>query len=76
MKDNKFVGGDKPCIADLVAFYDITMLEVLDFDYNKYPKIINWIGEMRKIDGVVKADEKFQQNKDRIKQLKQSNPKL
>ena len=35
LQDKKFIGGDKPCIADLVAFFDITMLEVLDFDYAK-----------------------------------------
>ena len=76
LQDKKFVGGDQPCIADLVAFFDITMLEVLDFDYSNYPKIIRWIGEMRKLEGVRKADEKFEKNKDMIKGLRKQNAKL
>jgi len=43
LKDKKYVGGDLPCVADLTAFYDITMLEVLDFDYSPFPKIQKWI---------------------------------
>ena len=56
----KFVGGDSPCIGDLIAFYDITMLEVLDFDFKKYNTIVRWLGDMRKIKEVVQADVKFQ----------------
>lgn len=59
LKENKFIGGDQPCIGDLIGFYDITMLEVLDYDFSSYPKIVRWITEMRKIDGVQKADSKF-----------------
>jgi glutathione S-transferase len=73
LKDTKFIGGEKPSIGDLIAFYDITMLELLDFDYSPYPKIIAWVAEMRKIDGVQKADEKFLENKQRIKKLRQKN---
>ena len=40
----KFIGGDKPCIADLAAFYEVTMLELLDFDYSPYPTLLKWIG--------------------------------
>ena len=65
----RFLGGDAPCIADLIAFYDITMLEVLDYDYSKNPKIVKWIGEMRKIKEVQQADAKFHENKEGIKML-------
>lgn len=49
LKDNKFLGGENPCIGDLIAFFDITMLEALEFDFSAYPKILKWIGEMKKI---------------------------
>jgi len=40
LKDSNYVGGEQPCIGDLIAFYDITMLEVLDFDFGPYQKIV------------------------------------
>ena len=52
LKDSQFVGGDQPCIGDLIAIYDVAMLEVLEFDYSKFPKIVKWMEEMRKIDAV------------------------
>lgn len=67
--DRKFVGGERPCIGDLIAFYDITMLEVLDYDFSGFPLVQQWIAEMRKIDGVRKADEKFEQSKSYVKTL-------
>ena len=76
MKDNKFVGGELACIGDLVAFYDITMLEVLDIDLSGYSKITRWIGEMRAIKEVTQADAKFQASKDKLKELRKSNAKL
>ena len=56
LKDKRFIGGDKACIGDLIAFYDVTMLEVLDYDFSPYPTIKKWLSEMRKIGGVQKAD--------------------
>ena len=68
-----FIGGDKPCIGDLSAFYDVTMLEVLEWDYSPYPLIAKWVTEMRKFEGVVKADEVFQKNVPKTKQLLQKS---
>ena len=72
----KFIGGEKPCIADLAAFYEVTMLEALDFDYSPYPTLTRWIAEMRKIDGVNKANVRFMKGLPKIKQLRQQNAKL
>lgn len=53
------------------------MLEMLDFDYSKYPKIVKWIAEMRKIEGVNKANEKYEEGKEFIRKLMaQSGAKL
>lgn len=67
------MGGDHPCIGDLVAFYDITMLDIVDYDFKKNPLIVKWIAEMRKIKEVVEADVKFQANKEGIKTLMKQN---
>ena len=32
------------------------MLELVDFDYSPYPAIVRWLGEMRKIEGVNRAN--------------------
>jgi hypothetical protein len=52
------------------------MLEMLDFDYSKYPAILKWFAEMRKIEGVNKANENFEKSKGFIRQLMAQNPKL
>lgn len=56
LKGKSFIGGDRVCIGDLIAFYDITMLELLDFDYSAYPEIVRWVALMRTIPAVTKAD--------------------
>jgi glutathione S-transferase len=63
LKDQDFVGGSKPNIGDLIAFHDITMLEVLDFDYTPYTKIQKWVARMRKESYIQKANEKFEESK-------------
>jgi hypothetical protein len=41
-----------PCLGDLTAFFEVTMLEAIDFDFSSYPKISGWVSEMRKIGGI------------------------
>jgi glutathione S-transferase len=77
LKDLKFLGGDRPNIGDLIAFHDITMLEVLDFNYTPYVKIRRWVEEMRKFEYIRQANEKFEESKDNLKSLrKKPEPKL
>lgn len=43
LQDRKFLGGEQPNIADLIAFHDITMPELIDFNYAPYAKINAWV---------------------------------
>lgn len=77
LKDQKFLGGERPNIADLIAFHDIGMLETLDFDYAPYPKIQKWMTCMRQEPYITKANEQFEASKENIKSLRRKpEPKL
>ena len=46
-------------MADLIAFFDISMLEVLDYDFSRLSGIEMWMERMKKIPEVGKANEVF-----------------
>ena len=77
LQKKNFIGGDEPSIADLIAFFDVTMLECTDFDYSPFPVIQAWVKRMKAIPAVVKANERFEGGKENLKELyKQNMPKL
>jgi glutathione S-transferase len=77
LRELNFLGEEKPNIADLIAFHDITMLEVLDFDYVPFPKIQKWVARMRQLPYIQKANEQFEASKENLKMLRQKpSPKL
>jgi glutathione S-transferase len=53
------LGGENPNIGDLIAFHDITMLEVLDFDYTPYVHIQKWVARLKEFPYIKKANEQF-----------------
>jgi glutathione S-transferase len=54
--DQSFLGGENPNIGDLIAFHDITMLEVLEFDYTPFTKIQKWVARMKQFPYIQKAN--------------------
>ena len=76
LKDTPYINGTEPSIADLIAIYDVAMLEVLEFDYSKYPKVIEWMQRVKKIKEVQEADSEFQKNTGRLREVYRENAKL
>lgn len=60
LKEKNFLGGEQPNIGDLIAFHDITMLELLKFDFSAYPSIEAWLARLRKEEYIVKANERYE----------------
>lgn len=46
------------------------MVELLDYDFTPFPKIVRWVAEMRKIKEINQADEKFMANREALKALR------
>ena len=69
LKDQLFITGDKPTIADITAYYEIQFLMLVGEDFSKWEKIDQWLMRMGEINEVRKANKAF------IKIMSKRNPK-
>jgi glutathione S-transferase len=70
LKDLNFLGGELPNIGDLLAFHDITFLELIDYDISPFAKIQKWVARMREFPYIKTANEKFEATKAYLKAQK------
>jgi len=50
LREDKFIGGfTKPSFADLQMFGEFKNLELIDFDFSEWPKVITWMKKIEKI---------------------------
>jgi glutathione S-transferase len=66
----KTVQGALPNIGDLLAFHDITFLELIDYDISPFAKIQKWVARMREFPYIKTANEKFEATKAYLKAQK------
>ena len=58
--DKAYLCGDKITIADYLASGIITLGEVVGCDLSKYPNVLRWIGNMKKLPNYAKVNAMFE----------------
>ena len=59
LKDQLFITGDKPTIADITAFYEFLVLILVSEEFIKWKKIRQWLIRMSQINELIKAMSKY-----------------
>jgi len=50
LRDDKYVGNlDKPSYADLQMYCELKNLEIIDFDFSKWPRVLNFMKKMERL---------------------------
>lgn len=49
LEKTKYVAGSELTIADLSIFSELTFIEIIDYDFSSFPKIIEWMSLLKEL---------------------------
>ena len=70
LQDTEFITGNKPTIADCSIVGSVTLLSVIDYDFNAYKNVQGYIERVKKLNGY---DEAFNEGLNSLKEILMSH---